>query len=141
MPLNIWRLPGRCLQQEMADDFVIGIGEREAHSVLEFVKEAFSYAGRLDWRDHVRVSERYMRPLEVQRLVANTAKAQRELQWQPRIRFADLVAIMVDADMEALGLQAPGTGKTILRDKLGHWQQWHNSVSNVVARGSGACLG
>ncbi len=122
------------LQQERPDDFVIGTGE--AHSVREFVEEAFSYAG-LDWREHVRVSERYLRPLEVQRLVANTSKAQKELQWRPRILFADLVAIMVDADMEALGLQAPGKGKTILQEKLGHWHQWHNSVSKVIRAPAG----
>lgn len=124
----------RILQQETPDDFVIGIGE--AHSVREFVEAAFSYAG-LDWKRHVKISDRYLRPLEVQRLVANTSKAQKELQWQPRIRFADLVAIMVDADLEALGLQAPGKGKIILREKLGHWHQWHNSVSKVVSAHAG----
>jgi GDPmannose 4,6-dehydratase len=122
------------LQQEKPDDFVIGIGE--AHSVREFVEEAFSYAG-LDWKKHVKISERYLRPLEVQRLVANTSKAQKELQWRPRIRFADLVAIMVDADMEAQGLRAPGKGKIILREKLGHWHQWHNSVSKVIHASAG----
>jgi GDPmannose 4,6-dehydratase len=122
------------LQQEKPDDFVIGIGE--AHSVREFVEEAFSYAG-LDWKKHVKISDRYLRPLEVQRLVANTSKAQRELQWRPRIHFADLVAIMVDADMEAQGLRAPGKGKIILQEKLGHWHQWHNSVSKVIHASAG----
>jgi GDPmannose 4,6-dehydratase len=122
------------LQQEKPDDFVIGIGE--AHSVREFVEEAFSYAG-LDWKKHVKISDRYLRPLEVQRLVANTSKAQRELQWRPRIRFADLVAIMVDADMEAQGLRAPGKGKIILQEKLGNWHQWHNSVSKVIRASAG----
>jgi GDPmannose 4,6-dehydratase len=122
------------MQQEKADDFVIGIGE--THSVREFVEEAFSYAG-LDWKEHVRISERYLRPLEVERLLANTSKARRELNWQPRIHFADLVAIMVDADMEAVGLQSPGKGKTILQEKLGHWHQWHNSVSKVVRATAG----
>ena len=122
------------LQQEKPDDFVIGTGE--AHSVREFVEEAFSYA-ELDWKKYVKISERYLRPLEVQRLVANTSKAQRELQWRPRIHFADLVAIMVDADLEAQGLQAPGKGKIILREKLGHWHQWDNSVSKVVRAPAG----
>ncbi len=127
-----WRV--LILQQEKPDDFVIGIGE--THSVREFVEEAFSYAG-LDWRVHVKVAERYLRPLEVQRLLANTSKAQKELQWQPRIHFADLVVIMVDADMEALGLQSPGKGKIVLREKLGHWHQWDNSVSKVVRATAG----
>jgi len=124
----------KILQQERPDDFVIGTGE--AHSVREFVEQAFTYAG-MDWKEHVKVSERYMRPLEVDRLLANTSKAQRELQWQPRIHFADLVAIMVDADMEALGLQSPGKGKIILQEKLGHWHQWHNSVSKVIGATAG----
>ena len=124
----------RILQQEIPDDFVIGTGE--AHSVREFVEEAFAYAG-LDWREHVKISERYLRPLEVDRLVANTSKARKELQWRPRIHFADLVAIMVDADMEALGLQSPGKGESILREKLGHWHQWHNSVSKAIRASAG----
>lgn len=122
------------LQQEVPDDFVIGTGE--AHSVREFVEEAFAYAG-LDWKEHVKVSDRYLRPLEVHRLLANASKAKKELQWQPRIHFTDLVAIMVDADMEALGLQPPGKGKVILREKLGHWHQWHNSVSKVILAPAG----
>jgi GDPmannose 4,6-dehydratase len=117
------------LQQEGADDFVIGTGE--AHTVREFVQEAFAYAG-LDWRDHVKMSERYMRPLEVDSLIANTAKAREKLSWAPRVEFRELVAIMVDADLEAAGLRAPGHGKAILEEKLGHWNRWHNSVSKVM---------
>src|SRR6202166_3019752 len=122
------------LQQESPDDFVIGTGE--THSVREFVEEAFAYV-KLDWKEHVKVSDRYFRPLEVHRLLANASKARKELQWQPRIHFTDLVAIMVDADMEALGLQPPGKGKVILREKLGHWHQWHNSVSKVILAPAG----
>jgi hypothetical protein len=59
------------------------------------------------------------------------------LQWRPRIHFADLVAIMVDADMEAQGLRAPGKGKIILQEKLGNWHQWHNSVSKVIHASAG----
>ncbi len=117
------------MQQESAGDFVIGTGE--THSVHEFVEEAFSYAG-LDWRKYVRAAARYLRPLEVQRLVADASKARRELHWEPRIKFAELVAIMVDADLEAVGLKPPGKGMKILTEKLGHWHQWHNSVSKVV---------
>jgi GDPmannose 4,6-dehydratase len=122
------------LQHEVPDDFVIGTGE--AHSVREFVEAAFAYAG-LDWKEHVKISDRYLRPLEVHRLLANASKAKKELQWQPRINFADLVAIMVDADMEALGLQSPGKGKIILQEKLGHWHQWHNSVSKAILAPAG----
>lgn len=117
------------LQQDAADDFVIGTGE--AHTVREFVEEAFAYAG-MDWRDRVKLSDRYMRPLEVDSLIANTAKAREKLNWAPRVGFRELVAIMVDADLEAAGLQAPGRGRTILEEKLGHWNRWHNSVSKVM---------
>ncbi len=121
----IWRM----LQQDAADDFVIGTGE--AHAVREFMQEAFEYAG-LDWLKHVKTSERYLRPLEVQHLVADTRKAREKLGWEPRVRFRDLVAIMVDADVEAAGLKPCGRGKAILEEKLGHWNRWHDSVTRVV---------
>jgi GDPmannose 4,6-dehydratase len=121
----IWRM----LQQDEADDFVIGTGE--AHAVREFMEEAFAYAG-LDWRRHVKTSERYLRPLEVQHLVADARKAQEKLGWEPQVRFRDLVAIMVDADMEAAGLEPRGRGKAVLEEKLGHWNRWHDSVTRMV---------
>ena len=99
------------LQQDEPDDYVIGTGE--VHSVKEFVAEAFSYAG-LDWQDHVKLDPRYLRPLEPERLVADAAKAKRRLGWQPRVTFRELVRIMVDADMEASGLEPPGEGRASL---------------------------
>jgi GDPmannose 4,6-dehydratase len=126
----IWQI----LQQDTADDFVIGTGE--THSVREFVQEAFSYAG-LDWQKHVRTSERYIRPLEVDVLIADAGKARTKLGWQSRIGFRDLVAIMVDADVEAAGLKPRGRGKAILEEKIGHWNRWHNSVTRVVQAVSG----
>jgi GDPmannose 4,6-dehydratase len=99
------------LQQDQAGDYVIGTGE--THSVKEFLTEAFGYAG-LDWQEHVKTDSRYFRPLEVDSLVADPSKANSGLGWSPSITFKDLVRIMVDADMEALGLKAPGEGKRIL---------------------------
>jgi GDPmannose 4,6-dehydratase len=122
----IWRV----LQHERPDDFVIGTGE--PHSVREFVEEAFSYAG-LDWKKYVKSNPRYFRPLEVDFLVADCAKARAQLNWSPRVTFRDLVAIMVDADMEAIGLTPPGRGRKVLQEKLGNWHQWHNSVTKVFA--------
>ena len=121
----MWRI----LQQDVADDFVIGTGE--TYSVREFVEEAFAYAG-LDWRKHVKISERYLRPLEVDVLIADTAKARMKLGWESQIGFRDLVAIMVDADVEAAGLTPRGSGKAILKEKVGPWNQWHNSVTRMV---------
>lgn len=99
------------LQQEKPDDYVVGTGE--THSVKEFLLEVFKYAG-LDWQEHVKIDPRYFRPLEVETLIADASKARKELGWSPRVTFKELVRIMVDADMEALGLQPPGEGKKIL---------------------------
>jgi len=100
------------LQQDRPDDYVIGTGE--AHSVREFLVEAFEYAG-LDWQEYVKIDPRYFRPLEVETLIADASKARKELGWEPRVKFKELVRIMVDADMEALGLKPPGEGKKILK--------------------------
>jgi GDPmannose 4,6-dehydratase len=126
----IWEM----LQRDTADDIVIGTGE--AHSVREFLEEAFTYAG-LDWRKYVKSSDRHLRPLEVDCLIADTRKAREKLGWRTRIGFAELVAIMVDADMEAAGLVAPGRGKAILEKKFNRWNHWQNSVVRVMAAREG----
>jgi len=87
------------LQQDEPDDYVIATGE--SHSVKEFLEEAFSCAG-LDWREHVEVDPRYFRPTEVDSLLGDASKAKKKLGWEPRIRFKDLVKLMVDADLQAL---------------------------------------
>lgn len=84
------------LQQDVADDYVIATGE--THSVREFLEEAFSYVG-LDWREHIEKDPRYLRPAEVDLLVGDASKARRVLGWEPRIRFKDLVRLMVDEDL------------------------------------------
>jgi GDPmannose 4,6-dehydratase len=99
------------LQQEKPDDYVIGTGE--SHSVREFVEEAFDYSG-LDWKQYVKIDPRYFRPTEVELLLADYAKAKKDLGWSPKITFKELVRIMVDADLEDAGLKSPGEGKTIL---------------------------
>ncbi|MFH1746129.1 MAG: GDP-mannose 4,6-dehydratase [Planctomycetota bacterium] len=85
------------LQQEQPGDYVVATGA--AHSVEEFVAEAFGHAG-LDWRKHVRIDERYLRPTEVDYLKGDPSKAQRELNWRPTVTFAELVRMMVDHDLE-----------------------------------------
>jgi GDPmannose 4,6-dehydratase len=87
------------LQQDNPDDFVIATGE--AHSVRELAELAFSHAG-LDWERHVEVDPRYYRPAEVDHLVGDPAKAKRILGWEATIKFADLVRLMVDADIALL---------------------------------------
>jgi GDPmannose 4,6-dehydratase len=88
------------LQQDEPDDYVIATGE--AHSVQEFLQEAFSYVG-LDWREHVEIDPWYYRPAEVDLLVGDASKAKRKLGWEPRTRFRELVHLMVDADQSLLG--------------------------------------
>jgi GDPmannose 4,6-dehydratase len=87
------------LQQDKPDDYVIATNE--THSVKEFLDVAFAHAG-LDWRKHVEVDERYYRPAEVDLLIGDFSKAKKRLGWEPKIRFADLAKLMVDADIELL---------------------------------------
>ena len=88
------------MQQDQPDDFVIATGE--THSVREFLEEAFSYAG-MDWKDYVEIDPKYCRPAEVNLLVGDADKAKQKLGWEPKIKFKDLVRLMVDADMLAFG--------------------------------------
>ena len=103
------------LQNSEPDDFVVGTGE--AHSVREFLEEAFSYVD-LDVEKHVKIDPRYFRPTEVEELVADPSKARKKLNWNPKIEFKDLVKIMVDADMRAVGLEPIGEGNEILEKKF-----------------------
>ena len=85
------------LQQSEPDDFVIGTGE--THSVREFLELSFSRA-ELDWREHVKIDQRYFRPAEVDLLLADPSHAKEKLGWKPRVTFPELVARMVDSDLE-----------------------------------------
>ena len=111
------------LQQDQPDDFVIGTGE--AHTVREFLEEAFGYAG-LDWKEFVHFDPRYARPTEVDFLQANASRAKEKLNWSPRVTFSDLVKIMVDADIEFEGLKSSGEGRRILAEKCGDWHCWED---------------
>jgi GDPmannose 4,6-dehydratase len=91
----MWRM----LQQPSAQDYVVGTGQ--AHSVRELVEAAFSHVG-LDWQKHVVTDPKFMRPAEVDVLLADPSKARKELGWSPRVGFRDLVTMMVDADLERL---------------------------------------
>lgn len=85
------------LQQSKPDDYVIATGE--AHSVREFCEEAFSYVG-LDYKKYVKVKQEFMRPLDVPHLLGDPSKAKKQLGWQPKVSFKELVHMMVDADLE-----------------------------------------
>jgi len=96
-------------------DYVIGTGE--SHAVREFVESAFDYAD-LEMEKYVKTDPRYFRPTEVEHLVADPRKAMEELEWEPKIRFKELVKIMVDADMRAAGVEPVGEGDAILNDRF-----------------------
>jgi GDPmannose 4,6-dehydratase len=84
------------LQQEQPDDYVVGTGR--THSVQELCEIAFGCVG-LDWRDYVVQDPRFVRPAEVDLLVADPSKAQRVLGWQPQVSFEELIQMMVESDL------------------------------------------
>jgi len=94
----MWRM----LQQEEPRDYVIGTGE--THSVGELVEVAFAHAG-LDWRKHVVQDPAFMRPAEVDLLQADPRRAAAEIGWTPTVTFTELVRLMVDADLQRLGVR------------------------------------
>jgi GDPmannose 4,6-dehydratase len=113
------------LQQESPCDLVAGTGV--AHSVHDLVGEAFGYVG-LNWQDHVRMDPRYLRPTEVDHLVADSSRAKRVIGWETRVDFGQLVRIMVDADMEIVGLSPPGEGRQVLQERFDGWHKWETEV-------------
>jgi GDPmannose 4,6-dehydratase len=136
------------LQQDEPDDYVIGTGE--SHSVREFVELSFEYAGvKIEWRGRgveekgiiqsidtnpqnpssdikagdiiIEIDQRYFRPTEVEYLLADSSKARKKLGWELKIKFADLIKIMVDADMELIGICPAGKGKKLLKQRGIDW--------------------
>ncbi|MCB9103883.1 MAG: GDP-mannose 4,6-dehydratase [Anaerolineales bacterium] len=116
------------LQQAQPDDFVIGTGE--AHSVREFLEEAFGYVG-LDWQEYVRIDPRYFRPTEVDILLADARKARKAMGWVPHINFHEMVRIMVDADLELAGVPAPGQGRYLLESRFNSWHHWRDQIRSM----------
>ena len=90
---GMWRI----LQQDVPDDFVLATGEM--HSVKEFLQVAFDYVG-LDWEKYTRHDTRYDRPSEVDQLLGDPTKARTVLGWEPKVKFQELVKMMMDADLE-----------------------------------------
>ncbi|MGE5686498.1 MAG: GDP-mannose 4,6-dehydratase [Gemmatimonadota bacterium] len=95
----MWRM----LQQPAPEDYVVGTGI--AHSVRDLVEIAFAHVG-LDWRAHVVIDPRFLRPAEVDVLLADPTKARTRLGWTPTVSFEQLVRSMVDADLERLAGRA-----------------------------------
>ena len=86
------------MQQDQPDDYVIATGE--TYTVRDFLDEAFNHLG-MDWKKYVEIDPRYYRPTEVDVLMGDSSKARKKLNWRPKMKFADLVRVMVDADMKA----------------------------------------
>ncbi len=102
------------LQQEEPDDYVVATGK--TYSVREFLDIAFGHVN-LNWQDYVEFDERYLRPAEVDLLIGDPTKAKQKLGWEPSVTFEELVILMVEADMRALGLGIePGTNGGAGRD-------------------------
>ena len=92
------------LQQDLAEDYVVATGE--TYSVKEFLDVAFKYVN-LDWHDYVEFDQRYLRPAEVELLIGDPTKAKTKLGWSPSVTFEELVHLMVEADLYALGISSP----------------------------------
>lgn len=91
------------LQEDNPDDYVIATNE--THSVKDFVIETFNHLD-LDWEKYVEYDDRYERPAEVDLLIGNPAKAKKQLGWEPKVKFKELVKIMVDADLKLASEEA-----------------------------------
>jgi GDPmannose 4,6-dehydratase len=140
----MWKM----LQQDIAEDYVVGTGV--SHSVKDFLEVAFQYLGmevewqgsgitkkglikRIDniWRDAsvkagdsvIEIDPRYFRPTEVDLLQADITKARRQLGWEPKIKFEELVKIMIDYDLLSVGLTPPGEGIKLANNA---WLRWTN---------------
>jgi len=116
------------LQQERADDYVIGTGE--THSVREFLEEAFGYV-EMDYKEYVRIDERYFRPTEVDLLQSDPSKAKMQLGWEPKVKFHELVRIMIDADLELMNLRSPGEGRSTIQRHFDNWHRWEHQVISM----------
>jgi GDPmannose 4,6-dehydratase len=95
------------LQQSSPHDYVIGTGE--THTVQEFVEAAFGHLG-LDWRRYVVIDPKLVRPAEVDLLISNPRRAREELGWTPKVSFAELVRMMVDADRALVSRETAAAG-------------------------------
>jgi GDPmannose 4,6-dehydratase len=92
------------LQQDQPDDYVIATGE--THSVRDFVRTAFGHVGIDDWERYVETDPQFLRPAEVDLLIGDASKARQNLGWKPRVKFEELVGMMVESDLDYIARQA-----------------------------------
>ena len=113
------------LQQDQPDDYVVTTGE--THEIKEFLDLAFGYVN-LDWQDYVEFDERYLRPAEVDLLIGDPAKAKQKLGWEPSVTFEELVRLMVEGDLGALGIHT-GEHRPAIQDLATIRENLASSVS------------
>lgn len=106
------------MQAERPDDYVIATGEM--HSVREFLYETFSYLD-MDWEKYVEIDPRYYRPAEVEQLLGDASKAKRELGWEPKVTFRELVRLMTDHDMEMARHEQLVQSNGVRQKAVAHW--------------------
>jgi GDPmannose 4,6-dehydratase len=94
------------LQQDRPEDYVVATGV--THTVKRLLEVAFAHAG-LDYREHVESDPALFRPAEVAHLLGNSSKARRQLGWEPKVSFEELIGMMVDSDIELVSGHAPKT--------------------------------
>ncbi|OGU16097.1 MAG: GDP-mannose 4,6-dehydratase [Ignavibacteria bacterium GWB2_35_12] len=135
------------LQQDEADDYVVGTGE--SHSVRDFLEKAFSYCGveigwigkgvdekgfiknfDVQWKNILKtgseligIDKRYFRPTDVDYLKADISKARKKLGWEPKVKFSELVEVMMDMDMLSYGLKPKGSGMKAVKEKGLNWTE------------------
>lgn len=117
------------LQQDEPDDYVIATGE--SITIREFVKSAFEYVN-LNYEDYVEIDPKYFRPTEVDYLLGDPGKSKKKLGWEPKIKCHQLLRIMLDADLELLGLDSPGEGKKIISEAFPTgWHHWGHTIASM----------
>ena len=95
----MWKM----LQVDEPDDYVIATGE--TYTIKNFLDEAFGFKG-LDWKKYVEIDQKYFRPTEVDLLIGDASKAKKKLNWEPKVKFKELVKMMVDGDCQRLGVKS-----------------------------------
>ncbi len=120
------------LQHDKPEDYVIGT--EESHTIEEFLEVAFGYMN-LDWKKYVQIDKRYLRPTEVDFLLADCKKAEKNLNWKTKISFKNLVKIMVDYDLLLVNQTPPYQGIKILKEKGFDWTDHKYSFFEKISEG------
>jgi len=144
------------LQQETADDYVVGTGK--THSVRDFINVALDYLGiELEWKGEgtketgvvksvdgkwdtilqtgqtiILIDQKYFRPTEVDILCADISKAREKLKWDAKVSFNDLVRLMIDHDLDKINIPSPGMGKKILGESGYGWTKHRISLHEMI---------